>query len=53
MGRDLVVRAQGGDREAYELLARSAAPRLYAVASRVLRDRDEAQDAVQPALVSI
>ena len=53
MGRDLVERAQAGDRDAYERLARSVAPRLFAVASRVLRDRDDAQDAVQQALVSI
>lgn len=53
MGRELVERAQAGDRDAYERLARSVAPRLFAVASRVLRDRDDAQDAVQQALVSI
>jgi RNA polymerase sigma-70 factor (ECF subfamily) len=53
MVRDLVIRAQGGDRDAYELLARSAAPRLYAVASRVLRGADEANDVVQQALLSI
>jgi len=53
MTRELAIRAQEGDRHAYELLARSVAPRLFAVASRMLRDRDEAEDAVQQALVSI
>jgi len=49
----LVQRAQAGDREAYEQLARAAAPRLFQVAVRILGDRDAAQDAVQQALVSI
>jgi len=49
----LVERAQAGDREAYELLARAAAPRLFRVASRIVGDRDAAQDAVQQALVAI
>ena len=53
MGRDLVERAQAGDRDAYEALARGVAPRLFAVASRILRDPDDAQDAVQQALVGI
>jgi RNA polymerase sigma-70 factor (ECF subfamily) len=49
----LVERAQAGDREAYELLARGAAPRLFLVASRLLRDTDAAEDAVQQTLVAI
>jgi RNA polymerase sigma-70 factor (ECF subfamily) len=51
--RGLVERAQGGDRDAYEALARQVAPRLYAVAFRVVRDPDRADDAVQQALISI
>jgi RNA polymerase sigma-70 factor (ECF subfamily) len=49
----LVERAQAGDRDAYELLARAAAPRLFLVASRLLRDTDAAEDAVQQTLVSM
>jgi RNA polymerase sigma-70 factor (ECF subfamily) len=53
MSRLLVERAQAGDREAYEQLARSAARRLFLVASRILRDTDAAEDAVQATLVAI
>lgn len=53
MTRALVERAQAGDRDAYELLARGAARRLFLVASRVLRDTDAADDAVQQTLVAI
>jgi len=51
--RDLVERAQQGDRDAYELLARGAARRLFLIASRILRDADAAEDAVQQTLVTI
>jgi RNA polymerase sigma-70 factor, ECF subfamily len=51
--RELVERARHGDREAYELLARASARRLYGVAYRILRDSDRAQDATQQALLSI
>jgi RNA polymerase sigma-70 factor (ECF subfamily) len=45
--RDLVVRARGGDRDAFsELVARSLG-RLTAVARMILRDEYAAQDAVQ------
>ena len=53
MSRALVERAQRGDRDAYEQLARDAARRLYLVASRILRDADAAEDAVQQTLVAI
>lgn len=53
MDRRLVEQAQAGDREAYEELARGAAPRLFRIASRILRDADGAEDAVQAALVAI
>lgn len=49
----IVQRAQRGDREAYELLARSVAQRLYPLAYRMVRDRDLADDALQRTLVSI
>src|SRR5437764_10317373 len=53
MTTELVGQAQGGDRDAYERLAREAAPRLFLVASRVLRDVDAAEDAVQQTLVAV
>jgi len=53
MSRALVERAQGGDRDAYEQLARGAARRLFLVASRILRDADAAEDAVQQTLVAM
>ena len=53
MDRELVERAQRGDRDAYEALARVSAPRLYLTASRIVRDADRADDAVQQTLVAI
>ena len=49
--RDLVELAQRGDREAFAILARSSADRLFAVSHRILRDVGRAEDAVQQALV--
>jgi RNA polymerase sigma-70 factor (ECF subfamily) len=49
--RELVARARGGDQAAFGELAREAADRLYAVAYRIVRDGDGAQDAVQRALI--
>lgn len=51
MRRDLVEAASRGDHEAFEVLATSAADRLYAVARLILRSADLAEDAVQEALV--
>src|SRR5262245_38851843 len=51
--RSLVERAQRGDREAYETLARASARRLFQTAYRIVRDTDRADDAVQQALVAI
>ena len=53
MDTDLVVRAQRGDKEAYAILATAIANRLLAVARRILRDRDLAEDATQQALLAI
>jgi RNA polymerase sigma-70 factor, ECF subfamily len=53
MSRALVEQAQRGDRDAYERLARAAAPRLSLVARRLLHDRDAADDAVQQTLVTM
>jgi RNA polymerase sigma-70 factor, ECF subfamily len=49
---ELVVRAIAGDREAFAALVRGVADRLFAVAWRVLRDADAAEDAVQAALIA-
>jgi RNA polymerase sigma-70 factor (ECF subfamily) len=49
--RDLVEAARAGDREAYADLIRSRGDRLYALAQRILRDVDRAEDALQEALV--
>ncbi len=53
MTPELVELARQGDRDAYERIARDAAPGLFGVASRILGDRDAADDAVQLTLVSI
>jgi RNA polymerase sigma-70 factor (ECF subfamily) len=49
--RDLVVRARGGDREAFSELAARSIGRLTAVARMILRDEYAAQDAVQEAFI--
>lgn len=51
MQRDLILAAQRGDHEAFEVLAVAAGDRLYAIARLILRDVDRAQDAVQETLV--
>ena len=48
---DLVARASRGDRDAFGLLATRHLDRCYALAYRILRDRDRAQDATQQALL--
>ena len=53
MDIDLVIRAQHGDKRAYGLLATEIADRLLAVARRILRDIDLAEDATQQALLAI
>lgn len=45
--------AQQGDAEAFAALARMSADRLFAVAVRITRDRQRAEDALQEALMSI
>ncbi len=49
----LVIRAQRGDKVAFGLLATDIADRLLAVARRILRDMDLAEDATQQALLAI
>ncbi len=53
MDTDLVIRAQHGDEEAFASLAVAAGDRLHAVAYRILRDTDLAEDATQQALLTI
>ena len=51
MDRDLVERAQHGDREAFGVLAQGNGGRLLGIARRILRDPDLAEDVVQDTLV--
>ncbi|MEU6310374.1 RNA polymerase sigma factor SigM [Streptomyces sp. NPDC047014] len=50
--RELLARHVAGDPEAFGEIVRRHRDRLWAVALRTLRDREEAADAVQDALVS-
>lgn len=52
MQRALVEHAQRGDPEAFDALARTVGDRCMAIAYRILRDSDLAEDAVQAALIS-
>ena len=51
MDRDLVEAARKRDRGAYADLIRLSGDRLFALAQRILRDVERAEDAVQEALV--
>ena len=51
MQLDLVERAQQGDQKAFASLAAAHVYRCYAIARRILRDPDRAEDAVQQALL--
>ena len=53
MDEQLVVRAQGGDRDAFEQIVNVSFDRSHAVAMRLLRDSQLAEDAVQQAMVNI
>src|SRR5512134_3367140 len=48
----LLARLRSGDSQAFEGLVRSAGPRLLAVTRRMLRNEQDAQDAVQDAFLS-
>ena len=50
--RDTVEQAMRGDREAFGVLVRLTSDRMYAVATRILRDSQLAEDALQSALVT-
>ena len=49
----LIARAKKGDREALNQLLASARPRMLAVALRVVRNPDDAEDVVQESLLKV
>ena len=53
MVRDLVELAQRGDRDAFAALVQMTSDRMYALAARILRDGDLAEDALQSALITV
>lgn len=53
VGDALLARARGGDRQAIEALLADARPRALAVALKVLRNPDDAEDAVQDAFLKV
>lgn len=52
MDRSLVELARNGDRDAFGAIVHQVSDPLFAVAFRILRDRDLAQDAFQNALIA-
>jgi RNA polymerase sigma-70 factor, ECF subfamily len=52
MQRDLVLRARGGDHDAFSTLAAAAVDRLHRTAWLILRSDDDAADAVQESLLA-
>ena len=50
--RDIVEQAMRGDREAFGWLVGQTSDRMYAIATRILRDSDLAEDALQGALIN-
>jgi RNA polymerase sigma-70 factor (ECF subfamily) len=52
LDQELVEQAQRGDAEAFDTLARMVGDRCLAIAVRILRDIDLAEDAVQAALIT-
>ena len=52
MDKELVVRAQAGDPDAFTELVDAIGGRLHAIAYSILRDRDAAADATQHALMA-
>lgn len=53
MDTDPITRAQHGDMEAFAVLATEVAGRWLSVATRILRDRELAEDATQQALLAM
>lgn len=52
MQAELLDRAKQGDTQAFDALARTVGDRCMAIAVRILRDADLAEDAVQAALIT-
>jgi RNA polymerase sigma-70 factor (ECF subfamily) len=50
---DVIAAAQSGDRAALDQLLAAARPRMVGLALRILGDADEAEDAVQEAMVKV
>jgi RNA polymerase sigma-70 factor, ECF subfamily len=50
--RDIVEQAMRGDREAFGWLVNQTSDRMYAIATRILRDTYLAEDALQSALIT-
>lgn len=50
--RELLEQAMRGDREAFGVLVTRTSDRMYAIATRILRDTDLAEDALQSALIT-
>jgi DNA-directed RNA polymerase specialized sigma24 family protein len=50
--RDVVEQAMRGDREAFGWLVGQTSDRMYAIATRILRDTHLAEDALQGALIT-
>lgn len=50
--RDVVERAMRGDHDAFGLLVRMTSDRMFAIATRILRDSDLAEDALQSSLIT-
>ena len=50
--RDVVERAMRGDHDAFGLLVNLTSDRMYAIATRILRDADLAEDALQSSLIT-
>jgi RNA polymerase sigma-70 factor (ECF subfamily) len=49
--RELLIRVQGGDSEAFDLLVRRHLPRARVIARRLMQDPDDADDLVQDAFL--
>ncbi|MES1239749.1 MAG: RNA polymerase sigma factor [Chloroflexota bacterium] len=50
--RDIVERAMRGDHDAFGHLVKLTSDRMYAIATRILRDADLAEDALQSSLIT-
>ena len=50
--RDVVERAMRGDHDAFGWLVNTTSDRMYAIATRILRDTDLAEDALQSTLIT-